>query len=75
MPMVLLAQITFRIRFTFSIYRMNHYGMYRLLCSNPLFSFCTEQLRRERIAERIRALQELVPSVNKVSLPSVLLPG
>lgn len=25
------------------------------------------QLRRERIAERIRALQELVPSVNKVS--------
>lgn len=26
------------------------------------------QLRRERIAERIRALQELVPSVNKVSV-------
>lgn len=25
------------------------------------------QLRRERIAERIRALQELVPSVNKVN--------
>ena len=25
------------------------------------------QLRRERIAERIRALQEIVPSVNKVS--------
>jgi len=30
----------------------------------PLLS----QLRRERIAERIRALQELVPSVNKVSV-------
>ncbi|KAJ6938646.1 hypothetical protein NC651_005168 [Populus alba x Populus x berolinensis] len=27
-----------------------------------------ERLRRERIAERIRALQELVPSVNKVSV-------
>lgn len=26
------------------------------------------QLRRERIAERIRALQDLVPSVNKVSV-------
>ena len=26
------------------------------------------QLRRERIAERIRALQELVPTVNKVGL-------
>lgn len=30
------------------------------------------QLRRERIAERIRALQELVPSVNKVSVSSLL---
>jgi hypothetical protein len=30
------------------------------------------QLRRERIAERIRALQELVPSVNKVSVFSLM---
>lgn len=29
------------------------------------------QLRRERIAERIRALQELVPSVNKVNTCSL----
>jgi|APAra0007618328_1042625.scaffolds.fasta_scaffold15726_3 hypothetical protein len=28
--------------------------------------FTLPQLRRERIAERIRALQELVPTVNKV---------
>lgn len=27
-----------------------------------------QQLRRERIAERIRALQELVPTVNKVGV-------
>ncbi|XP_048593582.1 uncharacterized protein LOC106371856 isoform X2 [Brassica napus] len=27
-----------------------------------------QQLRRERIAERIMALQELVPTVNKVSI-------
>lgn len=36
-------------------------------CPSPLL-----QLRRERIAERIRALQELVPSVNKVSASSIL---
>lgn len=29
------------------------------------------QLRRERIAERMKALQELVPSANKVSGPSI----
>ncbi|MCH94818.1 transcription factor UNE12-like [Trifolium medium] len=31
-----------------------------------------ERLRRERIAERIRALQELVPSVNKTDRAAML---
>lgn len=30
------------------------------------------QLRRERIAERMRALQELVPNTNKVIMLSIL---
>lgn len=33
--------------------------------------FLLPQLRRERIAERIRALQELVPGVNKVRILSL----
>jgi hypothetical protein len=40
-----------------------------MLNANVSFTFrfaVQKQLRRERIAERIRALQELVPSVNKV---------
>jgi hypothetical protein len=31
------------------------------------------QLRRERIAERIRALQDLVPNTNKVTIHDVFL--
>ena len=38
-----------------------------------LFLLSSMQLRRERIAERMKALQELVPSANKVSAFSVQL--
>lgn len=45
----------------------------KFIMTYQLLILSSMQLRRERIAERMKALQELVPSANKVSAFSVQL--